>query len=178
MTSFFSRRDNDEKDTAPADPDSEMPLPMGEAPSGVEADLREQMLRVLAELDNLRRRTARDADLARKREREEILRAFVTVLDSFDSALGAEGAEGNRWVEGFHAIREQMVAVFAGFGVRPVESLGEVFDPHQHDAVAVAHVATRPEGEIVEVIQSGYAFADGTVLRPAKVIVNGGGPGA
>jgi len=171
MTSFFSRRSDDEKETAPGDGDSGETIPV-ESQETAE-DLREQMLRVLAELENMRRRVARDSDLARRREREEILRAFLNVLDSFDSALGARGAEGNQWVEGFHAIRDLMVATFARFGVRPVDSMGLDFDPHQHEAVAVAYVDGRPEGEIVEVVQSGYAFDDGTVLRPAKVIVNG-----
>lgn len=177
MTSFFSRRSNDERDVTPTEAGIEEATPPKEAEeSSAEADLRDQMLRVLAELDNMRRRSVRDAELARRREREDILRAFVDVLDSFDSALGAKGAEGNQWLEGFHAIRDQMIAAFARFGVRPVDSLGAIFNPHQHEAVAMAHVATLPEGEIVEVIQSGYVFEDGTVLRPAKVIVNGAAP--
>jgi molecular chaperone GrpE len=172
MTSFFSRRSEDEQETTPGDPDSNPPIPLQAEESAVEADLREKLLRTLAELENFRRRSVRDQEMARRREREEILRAFVGVLDTFDIALNSKGAEGNQWLEGFNAIREQMLSTVAQFGARPMDALGTAFDPHQHEAVAMAHVADAGEGQIVEVVQTGYAFEDGTVLRPAKVIVN------
>lgn len=176
MTSFFSRRSEDDQQTTPGDPDSNPPFPLEAEESAVEADLREKLLRTLAELENIRRRSVRDQEMARRREREEILRAFVGVLDTFDIALGSKGAEGNQWIEGFNAIREQMLATIARFGARPVDALGAAFDPHQHEAVAMAHVAGAEEGQVVEVVQTGFAFEDGTVLRPAKVIVNSARP--
>jgi molecular chaperone GrpE len=175
MTSFFSRRREDEEDTSPVEPDSSPAIPINEE-RPPEEDVRQQLLRVLAELENLRRRSVREAENARRWEREEILRSFLSVLDSFDLALGARGAETNQWTEGFNAIREQMAAVFARFGVRTLDCLAAPFDPHQHEAVAVARIEGIEEGEIVEIVQSGYVFEDGTILRPAKVIVSGAPP--
>ncbi len=175
MANFFTRRRDDKEDTAPVEPDSSPAIPINlDIPP--EEDLRQQLLRVLAELENVRRRSMREAENARRWEREEILRGFLSVLDSFDLALGSRGAETNQWTEGFSAIREQMAAVFTRFGVRPLDCLGAPFDPHQHEAVAVARIGGFEEGEVVEIIQSGYAFEDGTILRPAKVIVNGAAP--
>ncbi len=134
-------------------------------------DLNHRLLRLAADLDNMRKRTSREVDAARQRERENVLRGLIEVLDNFERALAAGGAEHNEWIEGLEGIRLQMLEVLRRHGARPFEALGEKFDPVRHEALSTVPTAEKAEGTIVEVIQTGYAFDDGTVLRPAKVLV-------
>ncbi len=138
---------------------------------GERDDLNHRLLRLAADLDNMRKRTAREVDSARQRERENILRGFIEVLDNFDRALAAGGAEQNEWIDGLEGIRNQMLEVLRRNGAKPFDALGERFDPVRHEALSTVPAADKPEGTILEVIQTGYAFDDGTVLRPAKVLV-------
>ncbi len=134
-------------------------------------ELRNKWLRAAADLENLRKRTTRDIEAARTRERENILRGFVEVLDNLERALDTHGAESNPWLEGLEAIQQQMLDVLKTWGATPFDSIGEMFDPNRHEAVATVNLQGKLSGQIVDVTQVGYAMAQGTVLRPAKVIV-------
>lgn len=143
-----------------------------ERPAAGEAEgLRDKWLRAAADLDNLRKRTTRDIDAARARERENLLRSFLEVLDNLERALDTHGAESNPWLEGLEAIGQQMLGVLKQWGAAPFECIGESFDPRRHAAVATIRLAGKTPGEIVDVTQAGYAMTDGTILRPAQVIV-------
>jgi len=132
---------------------------------------RDRFLRTAAELDNVLKRSRRDVDRARRQERARVLCGFLEVLDNFDRALGMQGAEGNEWLAGMEATRQQMLDVLKGFGAAPYEALGERFDPMRHEAIAMASVPGKEEGTIVEVIQAGYLMDGEEVIRAAKVIV-------
>lgn len=148
------------------------PAVEGEAPMEPAADdFREKWMRAVAELANLRKRMTREIELSRVRERETVLRGFLEVLDNFDRALGLEKSEGNEWREGFGAIRAQMLETLRRFGAEPFDVIGEPFDPNIHEAIATVNISEKEEGEIVEEAQTGYRFMDGTILRPARVIV-------
>lgn len=138
--------------------------------SGI-AEYRDRLARLAAEFENYRRRTQRDIEFARRHERHGVLLAFLDVLDNFERALVAEGAEGNSWIEGLEGIHRQMLDTFARFGARPDNPVGVVFDPQRHEAVAVAHLPGMEPDTIAEVIQTGYVMDEGEVLRPAKVVV-------
>lgn len=145
-------------------------------PAGTEATeevemLREKWLRSAAELDNLRKRTARDIDTAKARERENLLRSFLDVLDNLERALDSHGGESNPWLDGLEAIQQQMLGVLKTWGAAPFDSMGEMFDPNRHSAVATVRLQDKEPGRIVDVTQVGYAMGDGTILRPAHVIV-------
>lgn len=146
--------------------DPEATVPAEEAET-----LRNKWLRAAADLENLRKRTARDVELARARERENLLRSFLDVLDNLERALDTHGAESNPWLEGLEAIQQQMLDVLKTYGATPFQSIGELFDPNRHEAVATVNLPDKESGQIVDVTQVGYAMNTGTVLRPAKVIV-------
>lgn len=151
------------------------PAPAGEGDDAAEtaaAELADKVLRLAAELENVRKRARRDVELSRRRERAEVLGAFLDVLDNFDRALAAQGAEENMWREGIEGIHKQFAAVFARLGVRPLVALGEPFNPELHEAVAMTEVPDTPEGIVVDVTQKGYILEDGEVLRPARVVVS------
>jgi molecular chaperone GrpE len=148
------------------------PQPQATAPEMDAAVLREKWLRALAELDNLRKRMNNTIETALLNERRVILGAFLEVMDNLERALAAHVGEQNEWVQGTQAIHRQTGEIFRRFDVEPMDCLGKPFDPHLHEALARVPDAARPENTIVEVVQAGYQFKDGTVLRPAKVVVS------
>jgi molecular chaperone GrpE len=136
-----------------------------------ESAYKDKFLRAMADLDNVRKRAAREIDLARRRERENVLREFLGVIDNLERAIDHAGDESPQLLEGVQAIRTQMLESLKKFGAQPFDAQGEKFDPVRHDAVAGAALADKPEGTIADVVEIGYEMDDGTVLRPAKVIV-------
>lgn len=134
-------------------------------------DLRHKLIRTQADFDNYRRRTQRDIEDARRRERSRVLSSMLEILDNFDRALSAQGAERNEWLDGLEGIRQQMLDAFRRFGATPFDASGENFDALRHECIATVPNADREDGAILDVIQTGFAFEDGTILRPAKVIV-------
>jgi molecular chaperone GrpE len=132
---------------------------------------RDRWIRVSADLDNLRKRLARDTETARRQERERILRDFLTVVDDLERALDAPGVQPSQWLEGVEGIRRQVLALLERYDVELLDSIGQPFDPNCHDAISVVHVPEKPQGEIVDVVQKGYLIG-GELLRPARVIVN------
>jgi molecular chaperone GrpE len=133
---------------------------------------REQWLRTLADCDNLRKRAAVQARAAAAQERRTLLAAFLDVLDSLDRALAAHAGERNEWFDGTMGIFRQTVKLLQDFGVEPLEALGQPFDPQLHEAVAVSQRPGQPDGVVMEVAREGYRMSDGTLLRPAQVVVN------
>lgn len=134
-------------------------------------EYKDRYLRAAADLDNYRKRVARDITFARKHVREAILRDFATVLDNFDRALDSAHAENSHWIEGINAIRAQMLDVMRKHGAKPFDSVGEMFDPKKHEAVATVNLPDKPEGTIADVVEIGYEMEEGVILRPARVIV-------
>lgn len=145
----------------------------GEVPCPQEGDnsFRDMAVRLAADLDNLRKRQRRESDRLLALERRAILGDLLEVLDSFDRALAMHGAENNQWLQGFEQTRAQLLDVLKRYGAQPFEAHGTKFDPLRHEAIATCHLPEFDEGTVVEVIQTGYELSDGTLLRPAKVVV-------
>ena len=126
--------------------------------------------RALADLDNLRKRTARDTAQREVAERARAAAAWLPVLDNLD--LAAEHAEeGDKSVaEGIRAVRDQAVRVIADLGFPRRDDVGAKFDPARHEAVATEADPAVPAGTVVRVLRPGYGD-DQHLLRPAAVIV-------
>lgn len=135
-------------------------------------NLRERWLRCAADLENLRKRTARDIERETVRARQTTLIDFLDVVDSLERALGMSEAvdEADSWYQGMQAIYEQMLDTLRRQGARPFRSLGERFDPHRHDAISCVENDDIAEGTIVEVTKTGYEMSDGHLLRAAEVV--------
>jgi molecular chaperone GrpE len=125
--------------------------------------------RALADLDNLRKRTAREIERRVEESRESLLREWLEALDSVERALSMT-PEGPVQ-EGLRSVLGQMEAILARHGIERIGRPGEPFDPERHDAVAVRESEEVPERTVVEVARSGFAIA-GRVLRPAQVVVS------
>jgi len=125
--------------------------------------------RALADLDNLRKRTAREIERRVEESRESLLREWLEALDSVERALSMT-PEGPVQ-EGLRSVLGQMEAILTRHGIERIGRPGEPFDPERHDAVAVRESEEVPEHTVVEVARSGFAIA-GRVLRPAQVVVS------
>ena len=130
---------------------------------------RTDYLRVLAELDNVRKRAARDVEAAHRYGLEKFAAELLGVRDSLELGLAAAGnAEGLR--EGTEATLKLLSRTFEKFGVTEIDPLGSAFDPEWHEAMAMQESAEQPPGTVLSVVQKGYQL-NGRLLRPARVIV-------
>lgn len=138
-------------------------------PSEDAAVLREQLVRLAADFENVKRRTAMERDQVARRARDGVLVDVLEVLDSLDRAEGC-CHEANDWQDGFQQIKTQLKKVLTRHHLTAVEPTGERFDPAQHEAIATVP-SDQPAGTVVVTERAGYAFADGQLLRPARVVV-------
>jgi molecular chaperone GrpE len=134
------------------------------------AELEDQRLRGLAELDNLRKRCIRQVGEAREQARADVARQWLPVVDNLERALAHSQADPAVILEGVGAVREQALRVLAGLGFPRRDDLGAHFDPARHEAIATRPDPEAPEGSVVEVLQPGYGDED-RQLRPAQVVV-------
>jgi len=132
------------------------------------ARLEDRYKRALADLDNYRKRTARDLERRVDESRDAVIRDWLDVVDSIDRALRVE--PGNPVAEGLRQVLEQMEAILARQGVKRTGGTGERFDPERHEAVGIHQTDEVPDQTIVDVARSGYTSGD-RVIRPAEVIV-------
>jgi molecular chaperone GrpE len=124
--------------------------------------------RTKADFENYRKRVAREAQQAEARGRGSLASRLVPVLDNLERALEhSDAGSAASLAEGVRLVYEELAGVLRSAGVETYSPAGEAFDPVWHEAVM-----TRPgeEGQVLEVLEKGYRL-DGTVLRPARVIV-------
>lgn len=147
----------------------------GEAPEvEPEPDWRDRYLREAAELDNVRKRARRDAAQAQGRGIAKLARELLPALDNLDRAIAAAEAEErdqeHHLTKGIRLVQNELVGALGKVGIEPFNPVGEVFDPHRHEAIAQAPRPGAETGTIIEVYQLGYRLGE-DVLRPAKVVV-------
>lgn len=135
--------------------------------------LREEALRERAELDNQRKRLARDVDQARRFANEKLLSQLLPVLDSLDAGLAAAGAESGPLKDGLELTLRQLLKVGEDNGLRQINPQGEDFDPAWHQAVSQIAAPDAAPNTVVQVFQKGYVLND-RLLRPALVVVAAG----
>lgn len=149
------------------------------------ADLRDKLLRTVAEMENLRKRTEREIADTRTYAIAGFARDMLTATDSLSRALSVLPAEAREsgdatiasLIEGIEMTEREMQRLLSKHGVKPIEAEGQKFDPHRHQAMFEVPDPSRPEGTVVQVVQAGFAIGD-RVLRPAMVGVAKGGPKA
>ncbi|MBU3674898.1 MAG: nucleotide exchange factor GrpE [Solirubrobacteraceae bacterium] len=147
----------------------------GEAP-GVpedEPDYKDQWMRAVAELDNVRKRSRRDAAVAEQRGIARLAREQLPALDNLDRAIESAREQGapDDFVNGLSLVRSELIAAFERVGIVAYSPQGEPFDPHVHEAIAQQPAEGVASGTVIEVYQSGYRLGD-EILRAAKVVVS------
>ena len=135
--------------------------------------LREESLRERAELDNQRKRLARDLEQARRFANERLLSQLLPVLDSLEAGLAVKADTAEHLREGMELTLRQLLKVAADNGMTPIHPQGEPFDPDWHQAISQVAAPDAAPGSVVQVFQKGYALND-RLLRPALVVVAAG----
>lgn len=132
---------------------------------------REQLLRAAAELDNIRKRAARDVEQAQRYALERFAQELLGVVDSLEiaAATGAS-ADAASLAAGQEATLRLLLSTFAKFSINRIDPAGEPFDPEKHEAMAMQPSATAEPDSVLQVVQRGYEL-NGRLLRPARVIV-------
>ena len=134
---------------------------------------REAMLRMQAEMENLRKRLARDAEKARKFALERIMKDLLQVSDSMERGLSAadETATVESLREGQDLTLKMFTKILRDHHLEVIDPAGQPFDPEWHEAVTVLPSAEVDENTVLEVLQKGYRLHD-RLIRPAMVVVS------
>jgi molecular chaperone GrpE len=127
-------------------------------------------LRALADFDNFRRRIDRERANLGKEALRNFLVPLLDVIDDLERSLKAAETEKSPLVDGVRAVRDKFLRVLDAEGVRPFQSVGQPFDPSQHEAVGTAPAEGHPQGTVVQEVQPGYRWGD-DLLRSARVVV-------
>jgi molecular chaperone GrpE len=125
-----------------------------------------------ADFENYRKRAAKEAALAGERAKGGLVRELLPVVDNLERAL-ASAAEGEQHLaEGVKLVHSELIAVLERNGVQQFDPKGESFDPSVHEALSTRSDGEAGPGVVLDVVEKGYR-TNGTVLRPARVVVSG-----
>ena len=131
----------------------------------------DKYLRAVAELENVRKRAARDVQNARRYGLERLARALLPVRDSLEAGLASADQDApDSLLDGKRATLRLLDAALEQAGVKELDPHGEPFDPALHEAMAVASSQQAEPGTVLEVFQKGFSTHD-RLLRPARVVV-------
>ena len=164
----------------PLEPEAVPPAESGLGPDAAEAQVKaDEYLalaqRTQADFENFRKRATRDAAAAADRGIEKLARELLPALDHLELALqAAESHDAGDWTKGIRGIQDELLGALSRVGIQPFSPQGEPFDPNEHEAMAQQPSDEVAEGHVMQVYQQGYRI-NGQILRPARVVVSGGG---
>jgi molecular chaperone GrpE len=132
---------------------------------------RDQYLRAVAEMENLRKRAQRDVEQAHRYAVEKLAQELLPVRDSLELAVANAGrGDAASLIAGQEATLKLLARAFEKFAIQPLDPVGEPFDAERHEAMMMRESATAEPDSVLEVVQPGYEL-NGRLLRPARVIV-------
>ena len=127
--------------------------------------------RTRAELENFRKRAAREAAQAGERAKANLVRELLPVLDNLERAIASAGEGEQHLADGVKMVHAQLVAALEREGIQPFDPAGDSFDPECHEALSTREEEGAESGVVLDVVEKGYR-ANGTILRPARVVVS------
>jgi molecular chaperone GrpE len=158
----------DTPDKRRADDELQQALEVAEAKA---RESRDNHLRAMAELENVRRRAARDVENAHRYGLEKFAAELLAVRDSLEMGLEAgDKADVRSLLSGKEATLKLLARAFEKFNITEINPLGAPFDPKLHEAMAMQESDTAEPNSVLQVVQKGYEL-NGRLLRPARVIV-------
>jgi molecular chaperone GrpE len=163
-------------DTIPGEDEEDLSAGVSKETAEKEAEVEsERFLRLAAEFDNYKKRTAREFEDIIKRANVRLLRELVDIVDNFERALSVEAEDQTHqaYRQGVELIYNQLSGLLNKEGVTPIEAVGKPFDPHYHEAVMQTESEEYDEGVVAQEIQKGYRIGD-KVLRHSRVVVSRG----
>ncbi len=160
-----------------------VPAPAADDPARAAADelqadivaVNDRLLRLQADFDNFRKRTARERAEVHARSLEDLMQELLPVLDHFEMGLASAGRQGSDSAvfQGLALVLDQFRAALTRFGLAPIETVGKPFDPNLHESVAMMPSAEHPRDTVVTETRRGYVLG-GRLLRAAQVVVSAG----
>ena len=135
------------------------------------AKVEDRWRRAIADLDNLRKRYARELDRERAAERSKVAAAWLPVVDNLERAIAQTGDQSDAIVEGVRSILGEALQVLEQLGYPRDADSGVPFDPQRHEVVGVVEHGDSAPGTVVEVLRPGYGQGS-SQLRPAAVVVS------
>jgi molecular chaperone GrpE len=176
----------DETEQAPSpqgelEPEQDQTLEETAALKAEAAELRDRLLRALAEVENTRRRADRDRQDASQYAIAAFARDMLSIYDNFGRALTAcpadlresAASQVKAVVDGIEATERQLLATLERYGVKPIDTSDGKFNPNLHQAIAKVPNSGKSAGAIVDVVQEGFVIGE-RLLRPAMVTVADG----
>ncbi len=138
-------------------------------------ELEDQKLRIMADFDNFRRRTARQMDETARAATDKLILEVIEIADNFDRALkhASEAVDVESLRKGMELIQNQILAMLGRYDIKPLESVGQPFDPNKHEALLQVATTDFPEGTVALEVNKGFVQGD-RVVRYAKVGVSTG----
>ncbi len=134
------------------------------------AEYHDKMLRMQAEMENLRKRTERDVSNAHKYAVDKFANELLQVKDSLELGLSAEDIDVEKLQEGTELTLKILSNTFEKFSIEELNPVGEVFDPNLHEAMTMQESTECAPNSVLTVVQKGYTL-HGRLIRPAMVIV-------
>ncbi len=137
-------------------------------------EARQDMLRMQADMENLRKRLVREHEKARRRTLERFMSDLLPVRDSLERGLEAaedKAATVEALKQGKQLIMKMLTKVMGDHGLQTIDPAGETFDPEKHEALTMLPSADHDENTIIDVIEKGYQLHE-RLIRPAKVVVS------
>jgi len=145
-----------------------------EETQGEEAKLRDQLIRLHAQMENIKMRAKRDVESAHKFASEKLLKELLPILDSLEHALAVsqDAHESvSAMIEGLELTHKMLLGTLEKLGVKVLNPVGEMFDPNQHEAMTMVPSPEHQPNTVIDVVQKGYSLHD-RVVRPARVVVS------
>jgi molecular chaperone GrpE len=127
--------------------------------------------RAQADFENYRKRAAKEAAAAGQRAKSGLVRELLPVVDNLERALASANEGEQHLAEGVRLVHSELIAVLERNGVEQFDPRGERFDPGEHEALSMRSEDGAQPGTVLDVVEKGYR-ANGTVLRPARVVVS------
>ncbi|MEE9498184.1 MAG: nucleotide exchange factor GrpE [Nitrospinaceae bacterium] len=150
---------------------------MEEVPSELEKaqqeanDLRDEMLRMRAETDNLRKRLQREKQDSVQFANERLIKQLIPIFENLDRALKAPDTNIESLKEGVQLTSNQLLALFKKENVEPIQAVGEPFDPSVHEVLSQIESNDHDENTVIEECSKGYRM-NGRILLPARVVTS------
>ena len=161
-------------DSGPEQPLSEEQFQQIKAQAAKADEYWNQLLRTAADLDNYKKRAAREKQEAIKHANESLLGKLIPVLDNFEMALAAASStnaeSADSLQQGVSMIQQQLKQALADASLEEINATGQPFDPNYHEAVSQQESTEVPEGHVLQQLRKGYKLRE-RLLRPATVIV-------
>ena len=162
-------------ETSPAEPAA---APAQEEPAQESQELavlKDRYARLMADFDNYRKRQLREREDLIKRANEDLLGDLLPVLDHMELALAKAPSPDEPFVAGVKMVYDQFITLLDRYGMTPLDTKGEPFDPTYHEALSQMNSDTVPANVIIDQFRRGWLLG-GRLLRPAQVIVSSGAP--